>query len=170
MNAEYLKDLSDEEYTKRATMPAFIEAGLASEDDYKNNPEWFEKLAPLAKPRVKVIPEIAPLLSFLFKEGELEYDEKSVQKNVAKEGVKELLDLATEALSKIDADNFSVEEIDKALQPIPEAKEVSKKKFFQPIRVGITGSQVSPQLSESMELLGKETCLKRLEDVKKFAL
>ncbi len=170
MNAEYLKALSDEEYTKRATMPALIEAGLASEDDYKNNPEWFEKLAPLAKPRVKVIPEIAPLLSFLFKEGELEYDEKSVQKNVAKEGVKELLDLATEALSKIDADNFSVEEIDKTLQPIPEAKEVSKKKFFQPIRVGITGSQVSPQLSESMELLGKETCLKRLEDVKKFAL
>lgn len=170
MNAEYLKALSDKEFTERATMPALIDANLASEKDFQANPNWFIKLAPLAKPRVKVIPEIAPLLSYLFAGEHIDFDEKSVQKNVAKEGVKYLLNLAYDALNQIDADNFSVEEIDKALQPIPEAEDVSKRKFFQAIRVGITGSQVSPQLSESMELLGKELCLKRLSELKALAL
>lgn len=39
-----------------------------------------------------------------------------------------------------------------------------KPKFaFGPVRLGITGSNVSPPLFESMELLGRESCLARLD-------
>ncbi|MDO5044357.1 MAG: glutamate--tRNA ligase [Coriobacteriia bacterium] len=169
MNGEYLKALSDEAFTEQATVPALLEAGLIQEGDYEARKDWFIKTAELAKPRIRLIPEIAPLLQYLF-DDTMDFDQKSVEKNVAKEGIGEVLDKIIEALEGIDENEWDVAHIDEVLQPMPEVLEISKKKFFQAIRVGITFSQVSPQLSESMELLGKERSLARLRKVRALAL
>ena len=57
---------------------------------------------------------------------------------------------------------FRAGEIESALRRLAERLELSPRKAFQPIRVAVTGSKVSPGLFESLELLGKDETLRRL--------
>ena len=59
-------------------------------------------------------------------------------------------------------DPFAASEIEAALRGVAERLELSPRKAFEPIRIGVTGSKVSPGLFESLELLGKEETLRRL--------
>ena len=57
---------------------------------------------------------------------------------------------------------FDAPEIEAALRGLAERLELSPRKAFEPIRIAVTGSKVSPGLFESLELLGKEETLRRL--------
>ena len=57
---------------------------------------------------------------------------------------------------------FAAAEIESALRGLAERLELSPRKAFEPIRIAVTGSKVSPGLFESLELLGKEETLRRL--------
>jgi glutamyl-tRNA synthetase len=55
-----------------------------------------------------------------------------------------------------------VEAIEAALRPLAESLGLKPGKAFQPIRIAVTGSRISPGLFESIELLGREKTLERL--------
>ena len=57
---------------------------------------------------------------------------------------------------------FAAPEIESALRGLAERLELSPRKAFEPIRIAVTGSKVSPGLFESIELLGKDETLRRL--------
>ncbi|MBD0348399.1 MAG: glutamate--tRNA ligase, partial [Thermoleophilia bacterium] len=57
---------------------------------------------------------------------------------------------------------FTAEGIEQALRGLAERLGVSPRKAFQPIRVAVTGSNVSPGLFESLELLGRDASLARI--------
>ena len=57
---------------------------------------------------------------------------------------------------------FTADRIEQALRGLAEELELSPRKAFQPIRVAVTGSKISPGLFESLELLGKERSLARI--------
>ena len=57
---------------------------------------------------------------------------------------------------------FTAEAIEEALRGLAEELDLSPRKAFQPIRVAVTGSKVSPGLFESLELLGRERSLARI--------
>ena len=57
---------------------------------------------------------------------------------------------------------FDAETIEAALRAAAERLELKPRQAFQPIRVAVTGSRVSPGLFESLELLGREATLSRL--------
>ena len=61
-----------------------------------------------------------------------------------------------------DVEPFTAERIEEALRAYAERLGLSPRKAFQPIRVAVTGSKVSPGLFESLELLGKERSLARI--------
>ena len=67
---------------------------------------------------------------------------------------------AREALEAVDP--FTAERIESALRALAERLELPPRKAFQPIRVAVTGSTVSPGLFESLELLGKDVSIRRL--------
>lgn len=171
MNAEYLKAMSPEEFCQRVMIPDLLTAGYITEGDYEKKPEWFCALAPLVQPRIKLTTETISVVDFLFtNEADFQFDEKSINKNIAVEGMKAICDAVIAALDVVDEANWDVTHIDEALLPLPEQLESSKKKVFQAVRVGVCGNQVSPPLAESMELLGKERCMKRLKLVRELAL
>jgi glutamyl-tRNA synthetase len=58
---------------------------------------------------------------------------------------------------------FVAPEIEAALRGLAEKLELSPRKAFEPIRIAVTGSKVSPGLFESIELLGKDETLRRLD-------
>ena len=98
---------------------------------------------------------------FLF--GELVFDESSVNKNLAKEGVRPVLVALKEALEGVAPDAWTAANIDAAIEVLPEKLGLSKKKVFQALRVAGCGKQVSPPLGESMELLGRDVALARID-------
>jgi glutamyl-tRNA synthetase len=57
---------------------------------------------------------------------------------------------------------FRAAEIEAALRGLAEKLDLSPRKAFQPIRIAVTGSKISPGLFESLELLGKDEALRRL--------
>jgi glutamyl-tRNA synthetase len=71
-----------------------------------------------------------------------------------------LLDRTVEALAGLEP--FAAEPIEAALREVADELGLSPRKAFQPIRVAVTGSTVSPGLFESIELLGRDVALARL--------
>jgi glutamyl-tRNA synthetase len=74
------------------------------------------------------------------------------------------LPLLTEALEALrGADPFEPDELESSLGPILAEHDVKPGKLYQPIRVAITGTSVSPGIFESLAVLGKERSIARIE-------
>ena len=71
-----------------------------------------------------------------------------------------MLAAADEALSSLEP--FDAAAIEAALREVADRLGLKPRQAFQPIRVAVTGSKVSPGLFESIELLGPEVTLSRL--------
>jgi glutamyl-tRNA synthetase len=76
------------------------------------------------------------------------------------DGSAPLLAEAREALAGVEP--FDAERIEETLRALAERLGLKPRQAFQPIRVAVTGSTVSPGLFESIELLGREETLARL--------
>ena len=162
MNGEYLMAMDDATFSQRVLVPQLAAAGLVEEGAYAGREAWFDLLSSILKPRTKLMGDVVDKARFLF--GELAYDEASVAKNLAKEGVRPVLEAARAALAALPEESWRAEAIDAALEPLPEQLGAGKRKVFQAVRVAECGNQVSPPLGTSMELLGRTVALKRLED------
>ena len=77
------------------------------------------------------------------------------------------LDVAMEELDAIDESSFTTERIEAALHgALIDRLGLKPRKAFGAIRVAASGAAVSPPLFESLELLGKQTTMKRLKDAR----
>lgn len=117
---------------------------------------WDEELvrlsAPLVQEKIVRFGEFPAYAGFLFDD---------VRPDPAElDGGTAILGPAREALEAVEP--FTAEPIEAALRGVAERLELPPRKAFQPIRVAVTGSKVSPGLFESLELLGKERALARL--------
>jgi glutamyl-tRNA synthetase len=127
-----------------------------------NGPEWevFEEISPLVQERTKLLPEAGEQVVFLFEDFD-DYDAASWEKVMAKDGVVEVLDAAVSALHELHSwDAVSVET---AMRTLPEKLGIGAARAFQPLRVAVTGSSVSPPLFESIAALGRDRTLQRIE-------
>lgn len=157
---QYVLAMDDEAFAADILKPALAEAGL--DDGSMHDDAWYALLATILKPRTTLPRDAADKARFLYGGAEIELDERSVAKNVAKEGVRGWLGAARAALASVADDAWKAGAINAALEPLPETLGTSKRRFFGAIRVAVCGNQVSPPLGESMELLGKPIVLARL--------
>ena len=165
IQGQYLQAMSNEMFSKRVLIPELIRAGLEEgsvEEAYTRRPSWFGLLASLLRPRTTLAPEVIAKARFLYEGDNVTLDEKSVKKNLAKEGARASLEAAREALTSITTGAWTTAAIDVALEPLPERLDTSKRAFFGALRVAVCGNAVSPPLGESLELLGRDTTLARL--------
>jgi glutamyl-tRNA synthetase len=112
----------------------------------------------IAQEKAQTLADVWPLIGFLFEEPET--DEKAWKK-VMNDGALPLLEEALEALR--DADSFEPEELETALGRILAEHDVKPGNLYQPIRVAITGTSVSPGIFESLAVLGKDRSVERIE-------
>ena len=162
VNGQYLQAMDDSTFSSEVLMPQLVAAGLETEGAPAHDSAWYDLLSSLLKPRTTLAPQVVEKARFLYEGDEVTLDEKSVSKNIAKEGVSACLEAAREALEAIDADGWHAEAIDAALEELPERLGVGKRKVVQAVRVAECGNQVSPPLGASMELLGRDASLARL--------
>ena len=157
MNGEHIRALDVAEF-KGLVQPYIVDAvGRPLSDE-----EWgrFDEIAPLVQERTKLLPEAGAQVVFLFEDFE-EYDEKSWQRVMTKDGVDDVLAAGLAVLTGLE--RWENEAIETALRSLPESLGIGAGKVFQPLRVAVTGSSVSPPLFESMAALGRIPSLARIE-------
>ncbi len=170
IQAEYIRSMSDSDFADQVMVPELHEAGLI-EGGVEYDEAWVDALAAIVKPRTKFPADVATVAAPVFATAEtLVYDEKSVAKGLAKEGMGAILDAAREALEALGEDGWTAEAIDAALEPLPEALDLKKRIVFQAVRVAECGNMVSPPLGETMALIGRADCMARLERARAMAL
>ncbi|MGI6755628.1 MAG: glutamate--tRNA ligase [Atopobiaceae bacterium] len=157
----YIQAMSDEEFVYEVLMPELVAAGLEKEAEPAHRKSWYVLLAQILKPRTTLTHDVVEKARFLYEGDEPTFDEKSVNKNLAKEGAKEALTAARAALGALDS--WTHEAIDGALEPLPDALGTNKRKFFGALRVAVCGNQVSPPLGESLELMGQASAVARID-------
>jgi glutamyl-tRNA synthetase len=123
----------------------------------ENGYEWGAELvahaAPLVQEKIARLAEFPGFAGFLFHDVDPDPAEL--------DGGGPVLSAAHDALAELEP--FDAAAIEAALRGVLERLELKPRQGFQPIRVAVTGSRVSPGLFESIELLGRETTLSRLE-------
>lgn len=164
---QYVLAMDDKTFVADILKPALAQAGL--DDGDMHDDAWYALLATILQPRTILPHDAADKARFLYEGVEVGFDEKSVAKNVAREGVRGWLEAARDALAAVADDAWKTDAINAALEPLPEVLGTNKRKFFGAVRVALCGNQVSPPLGESMELLGKDIALARLERALPFA-
>jgi len=102
-----------------------------------------------------------PLTSFLF-EGPAD-DPEVYERVLGAPGAPQLLAKAAEGLEEIRGP-WTVEAVEAALRGVAEREGVKPKAVFQPLRVALAGTTVSPGIFETVALLGREETLARVGD------
>lgn len=168
MNAEYINAMSNADFADQIMLPVLLKAGLIKEG-FEADATWLGALAEIVRPRTKMPADAATVAAPVFATAEtLAYDEKSVSKGLAKEGMGAVLDAAKAALEALD--EWTPANIDAALEPLPEALDVKKRLVFGAVRVAECGNMVSPPLGETMALIGRDDCLARIDRARPMAL
>lgn len=163
MNSVYIQNMGAAAWVDAVT-PFLIEAGLTTADAIEQNHEWFEKLYPLVAERMKRLTEAPEKLAFIFDGPNVTLDEKSVNKNLLKEGCR--ADEVLREVRTILADEsipWECNPLQDTVRGLTEKLDLKAKFIFQPIRVAVTGSQVSPPLFESIELMNRDDVLARID-------
>jgi len=100
---------------------------------------------------------------------EIEYDEKAIKKVLLKNDGMAVLKTVRSKLAAIE--QFSRENIEAMLRRLAEEKQVGLGKVAQPLRVAICGTTVSMPIFDSVEMLGKENTLARIDNtLRKFRM
>ena len=168
IQAEYLRTMENDEFVEKVMRPALAAAGV---DAGEHDAAWWDALAEVVKPRTKFPADVVTVTAPVFATADtLVYDEKSVAKGLAREGMGAVLDAAYAALAALDADDWTPGAIDAALEALPEQLDVKKRLVFQAVRVAVCGNMVSPPLGETMALVGREDCLARIDRARAMAL
>src|SRR2546427_1607645 len=142
MNGVYLRALSPDEY-------ADVLVGYLG-------PEWDEQkvrqIAPLVQDKLTKVSESPAYARFYFVD-DVEPDPALIDPDV--------LAAARDALAPVES--WEAGAIEAALRGLAERLHLKPAQAFQPIRVAVTGSKISPGLFESLELLGRDETLRRLD-------
>ena len=159
INGDHMRMLSTDEMTSRIT-PYLQAAGVVDHPVTDEQAALLAHAVPLVHERINKLTEAAPMLGFLFTD-EVTYDEADVAKLLDAAG-REVVVGAREALAALEA--WTTESIEAALRErLVEQMGLKPRNAFGPVRVAVTGRRVAPPLLESLELLGRERSLARLD-------
>lgn len=153
VNAQYIRKM---EISKLAKLikPYLVEAGFVSDDifDYK-----LELIALTFQESISKLTDIVPQSEFLFREIEVEEEAKEMANvehiGILKEKIKEELESIDEIDSEI-AKEF--------MKKIQKASGFKGKDLFMPVRALLTGQVHGPELSNILQILGKDEILRKI--------
>lgn len=161
INGSHMRMLTVTEMGRRVT-PYLQKAGLLADPPTEAQLALLDAAMPLVHERMNKLTEAVDMLGFLFVD-QVDYDADDVAKVLDEEG-RTVAAAARDALAA--AETWTTEGIEAALRAkLVEELGLKPRNAFGPVRVAITGRRISPPLFESLELLGRETSLARLDAV-----
>ena len=179
MNGVYLRGLSVEEFAHRA-MP-FLDKGLPADVKRPLDANYLARIFPLIQERARTLAEVPQLSDFFFVD-KLEYDAEMLLEKMDKSVAIKSLQASLETLQSLGYVNRSALEpertkamlkmlkglwwdavsLESVFRPLAEELKLKTSVFFGLLRVAVTGRTAAPPLFQTMDVLGKGRCLKRL--------
>ena len=112
----------------------------------------------ISQDKMQTLADFWPLAGFLVERRD--FDDQAWRK-VMRDGAPERLRAARDALGA--AERFGVEDVERALRGVVERLDAKPRDVFQPVRVAIAGTTVSPGIFESVAVLGRDETLARID-------
>ena len=158
-NGLHIRNLSIPELTKRI-QPFFIEAGINASF------EKLEKITPIIQERLQTLDDAPDLAGFMFDEDVEVNPSDLIAKNTTQEESLAILIEIYKVISSLPVINHEVAE--EPMRALVEKSGYKPGQVFGILRVAVTGRTVSPPLFETMEIIGREKVISRLEEAIKM--
>ncbi|HKZ52657.1 MAG TPA: glutamate--tRNA ligase [Candidatus Acidoferrales bacterium] len=158
-NAEYLRSEPLEKILPHVENE-LRRSGLWQEAWCGADKEWFARVVDLLRPRARLLTDFSTWARSFFSD-EFDYDAAAVRKFLKDERLGELLAQLREALAGVQ--NWTHDEIEKAVRGAAERTDVKAGLLINASRVALTGQAVAPPLFATMEVLGREKVVTRLQ-------
>jgi glutamyl-tRNA synthetase len=153
-NEHYLREISSRKLAERVKE-------IAEQDAIKHaESEYLEKAISLLKERVSKVDELITMGSFFF-EDPAEYDENALKK--WKDDSAGLVGVYRQKIESLSDETFEAATLKTLLEDVINAEGVGFGKLMMPLRIATTGQGFGPDLFASMELMGKDTVLRRID-------
>jgi glutamyl-tRNA synthetase len=149
MNGRYLRALGTDELTHRI-------------EEYIPEPpaDGLRDAVAISEEKIQTLADFWPLAGFIF-EGPA--DDPAAREKWLSDGGREALADARAALEGTEP--FDTEHIERALREVVQARDAKPKDVFQPVRVALAGSTISPGIFETLQVLGRDEALSRIDAV-----
>ncbi len=144
-NGTWLRELSTDELTERL-------------ERYMGR-SGLRPAVEIAREKIQTLADFWPLVGPLL-DGPVD-DPAAFEKTIGRDGGAENLRAAREALASTEP--FTTEKIEQALRRVVDERGEKPGRIFQPIRVALTGTTISPGIFESIALLGRDETLTRID-------
>jgi glutamyl-tRNA synthetase len=159
MNGVYIRSLSLEDFT-RSALP-FLESGLPSGVERPLDADYISRILPLIQERARTLSEVAELTQFFFVD-DLSYEaDLLIGKGMSRESTIKALETTQPRLGQSEV--FDTESLEALLRPLAVELGLKTGQLFGTLRVAVTGQTAAPPLFQTMAVLGKERCLKRIQ-------
>jgi glutamyl-tRNA synthetase len=160
LNGVYMRKLSPEDFVRRA-LP-FLERDLPDEVKRPLSLAYIKEVLPLVQERVKILKEVAPLTRYFFTD-KLEYEAKLLLgKDMTPQATSGAL---TEARKRLTGQEpFDAVSLEAMLRPLAAELNLKPGQLFGALRTAVSGETATPPLFQMMTVLGKDCCLKRIDE------
>jgi len=153
LNAELIRTLPLDELAAKM-LPFACAAGLRAD------PAKMLQIAPLLRERVKTLRDVVTMADFFFVDELPAYDPSELIPQKGDDAM--ALAVLLQARDILADATFNHAGLETALRGGAERLKIKPGQMFQPIRVAVCGRKNAPPLFETLEVLGRETCLKRI--------
>lgn len=162
MNQQYIHQLNPDKF-QELLKPFIMKHGLMTEETLIRDHQRYVEICNLMQPRLKTLDEINNQGRYFFKD-DFDYDQTALQKFTNKET---LTIMKTFLVVIQDINPFEVMNIEMTLLNFGKDHGLKVKQWIHPLRVFTTGSTGGPPLFDTLELIGKEQCIYRIEKILK---
>lgn len=151
-NEHYLREKSADELYPRVKE-------IANGHGIEPDEAYMKEIIPLMKDRVSKIEDFVTMGRFFFEDPE-EYEDQALKK--WKDGSAELLSAYVEKIEELEPQEFTAKILKDKIKEVINAHDVGFGKLMMPLRVAVSGMGYGPDLTPTIELLGKETTIRRI--------
>jgi glutamyl-tRNA synthetase len=164
LNGVYMRNLSPAELHRRLT--PYLAKQLGIDEEQLLHSEQLSELVPLVQERIKLLTDAAEFLDWAFCKAEaITYPDLSLftaKKKLSLAQALSVLEASLELITKLD--EFTVPHLEAQFRAKAETMGIKVGPFLTPLRVAITGKEVSPPLFESMVVLGRAETVQRFKN------
>lgn len=161
MNGVYIREFPADALAGRLT-------DFLRDKGFDADPDFMRRLVPLIQERIRTLGEAIDWVDFFFEEEVHPAPDELLGKKMDAAQTADALKTAHAALAGVEP--FDRDVIEEALRAQADELGLKAGQLFQPIRVAVTGKRVSPPLFGTLELLGQEKTLERLEAARQLLL
>lgn len=152
LNSKHIQSSSPDSLAEKL-IPILNENGINAQND-----QFIQGAIKTLQPRSKTLVDMAQSIAFYFND-DVEFDEKIKQKNLKPDTIGTLEKLA-DYIEQID--DFNQENLENAFKKVMDETQLKFGKIAQPVRVAITGTNVSPGIFEMILALGQNKTIDRI--------